>query len=129
MPVQDGSASETSPLLPKLPTDVRGDVVPSIEPSAGVAPEGTSADHVDGELQDGSALERQSTQEGRMKQYEGIPEVKSRMKYMFPALSVGVFLAAADQTLIVSSYGKIGTELDALNKTSWIATGSVLDPS
>lgn len=34
-----------------------------------------------------------------------------------------IFLSAADQTIIVSSYGKIGSDLKALNKTSWIATG------
>ena len=33
-----------------------------------------------------------------------------------------IFLSAMDQTIIVSSYGKIGSELQALNKTSWIAT-------
>lgn len=33
-----------------------------------------------------------------------------------------VFLSAADQTLVVSTYGTIGTELKALNSTSWIAT-------
>lgn len=33
-----------------------------------------------------------------------------------------IFLAAADQTIIVSSYGRIGSDLGALNNTSWIAT-------
>lgn len=33
-----------------------------------------------------------------------------------------MFLSAADQTLVVSTYGTIGTELHALNSTSWIAT-------
>jgi len=37
-----------------------------------------------------------------------------------------VFLAAADQTLVVSTYGTIGTELHALNSTSWIATSYFL---
>ena len=32
-------------------------------------------------------------------------------------------MAAADQTLIVSTYGVIGSELHALSSTSWIATG------
>ncbi len=31
-------------------------------------------------------------------------------------------MSAGDQTIIVSSYGKIGSELKALNNTSWIAT-------
>lgn len=38
------------------------------------------------------------------------------------AYMVQVFLSAADQTLVVSTYGTIGTELHALNLTSWIAT-------
>lgn len=37
-----------------------------------------------------------------------------------------VFLAAADQTIIVASYGKIGSDLKALNLTSWIATSYFL---
>lgn len=36
-----------------------------------------------------------------------------------------IFLSAGDQTIIVSSYGKIGSELKALNNTSWIATAWV----
>ncbi|KAI9848942.1 MAG: hypothetical protein M1838_000322 [Thelocarpon superellum] len=58
--------------------------------------------------------------------YEGDPEMQKRMKYMFPAFGVGVLLVAADQTLIVSSYGKVGSDLKALNLTSWIATGYLL---
>lgn len=38
-----------------------------------------------------------------------------------------VFLSAADQTIIFSSYGKIGSDLKALNKTSWIATRWVIE--
>ncbi|KAF1846586.1 MFS general substrate transporter, partial [Cucurbitaria berberidis CBS 394.84] len=48
--------------------------------------------------------------------------VRARLKFIFPALSIGIFLAAADQTIIVSSYGRIGSDLNALNKTTWLAT-------
>lgn len=48
------------------------------------------------------------------------------MPYIFPALSIGVFLAAADQTIIVSSYGRIGSDLHALDRTGWIATAYFL---
>lgn len=81
--------------------------------------------------------------------YEGIPDLQKRMKYIFPALAVGVinepsprcdldietgtltrssqvFLASGDQTITVSSYGTIGSELKALNSTSWIATAYLL---
>lgn len=37
-----------------------------------------------------------------------------------------IFLGAADQLIIVSSYGRIGSELKALNSTSWIATSYFL---
>ena len=51
-----------------------------------------------------------------------MPDPRKQLKYIMPALSIGIFLTAADQTIIVSTYGKIGTDLNALNKTSWIAT-------
>ncbi|CAL3964720.1 unnamed protein product [Diplocarpon coronariae] len=56
--------------------------------------------------------------------FEGKSEVN--MWLFFPAVAVGVLLSAADQTIIVSSYGKIGTDLKALNNTSWIATAYFL---
>lgn len=125
-------ASETSPLLPK-----------NLEPSAGLTPDtpALSEEHNG----DGGTIERQETSEERVALYEGIPELRKQMPYMFPALAIGVrletphdrvvfhaymnkvFLAAADQTIIVSSYGRIGTELNALNKTSWIATACVTE--
>ncbi|GAB1198834.1 hypothetical protein APSETT444_008164 [Aspergillus pseudonomiae] len=37
-----------------------------------------------------------------------------------------VFLSAADQTIIMASYGQIGSDLHALNLTSWIATSYFL---
>lgn len=45
-----------------------------------------------------------------------------RLMRTMPALVIGIFLASADQTIVVSSYGKIGSELKALSQTSWIAT-------
>ena len=58
--------------------------------------------------------------------YEGMPEVAKRMHILLPAVGIGIFLAAADQTIIVSTYAKIGSELHALNSTSWIATAYFL---
>ncbi|KAL4918942.1 hypothetical protein BDW62DRAFT_210117 [Aspergillus aurantiobrunneus] len=48
------------------------------------------------------------------------------IRYILPVISVGIFLSAADQTIIVASYGKIGSDLNALNLTSWIATSYFL---
>lgn len=67
-----------------------------------------------------------SVDAGRAAQFQGNREAYKQLKYIFPAISVGVFLAAADQTIIVTSYGRIGSDLDALNLTSWVATSYFL---
>lgn len=36
-----------------------------------------------------------------------------------------MFMVALDQLLVITSYTKIGSELEALNNTSWIATAYV----
>jgi MFS family permease len=41
-------------------------------------------------------------------------------------MSIGIFLAAMDGTIIASSYATIGSELKQLQNTSWIATGYML---
>ncbi|CAO2657480.1 Nn.00g036060.m01.CDS01 [Neocucurbitaria sp. VM-36] len=117
IPEHQHQPTETSPLLPK-PTDD----APSIDPSNGITPEGAGP-HV--EENDGGDIERQVSHGDSFK-HQGLPEVKKQMKYIFPAIAIGIFLAAADQTLIVSTYGTIGTELHALSSTSWIATGYFL---
>lgn len=111
--------SETSPLLGKRAPK-------PIDPSDGIAPDSAVANGVIAEEEDGGDLERQTSLEGRQKQYEGQPEMRKKMKVIFPALTIGVLLSAADQTIIVSSYGKIGSELKALNNVSWIATAYFL---
>ncbi|KAI0527798.1 MFS multidrug transporter [Xylaria bambusicola] len=52
------------------------------------------------------------------------PAVK--MAALMPALATGIFLVALDQTLTIATYGRIGSELQALNSTSWIATSYFL---
>ena len=112
-------ASETSPLLGKQGPK-------PIDPSDGIAPDSAIANGVIAEGEDGGDLERQTSLEERQRQYEGQPEMRKKMKVIFPALTIGVLLSAADQTIIVSSYGKIGSELKALNNVSWIATAYFL---
>ncbi|EFX01578.1 major facilitator superfamily transporter multidrug resistance [Grosmannia clavigera kw1407] len=41
---------------------------------------------------------------------------------IFPAISIGTFLSAADGTIALVSYATISSELDALNLASWIIT-------
>ena len=52
----------------------------------------------------------------------GMPEVAARLYILGPAVGIGVFLCALDQLLVVATYAKIGSDLNALNNTSWIAT-------
>lgn len=119
----NGQPTETSPLLSR-------EHIPAVEADGGLAPEapyGATSDQPDQtDGADGDALERRASAHDGQRQYEGLPEVKQNLKYIFPAVAIGVFLSAADQTIIVSSYGKIGSDLDALNLTSWIATAYFL---
>ncbi|KAF9699135.1 hypothetical protein EKO04_003233 [Ascochyta lentis] len=110
--------TETSPLL------TAQDQTVFVDPGNGIAP----APYEETDVEDdetGGDLERQPSNGDSFK-HQGLPEVRKRMKYIFPAIAIGVFLSAADQTLIVSTYGIIGTELKALSSTSWIATGYFL---
>ncbi|SPJ74412.1 related to multidrug resistance protein [Fusarium torulosum] len=49
-----------------------------------------------------------------------------KLNLLLGAVGIGIFLAAADQLLTVATYGRIGSELNALNNTSWIATAYFL---
>ena len=114
--------TETSPLLSGASTAY-------LEP--GDVPEGTLSDSgsINGKskgLSQDVDEERQEADTQRGAQYEGMPEVRKQLKYILPAIAVGIFLSAGDQTIIVSCYGKIGSELHALNNTSWIATAYFL---
>ncbi|KAF8629380.1 hypothetical protein AX17_005676 [Amanita inopinata Kibby_2008] len=50
---------------------------------------------------------------------------KSYLTFVIP-MAVGIFLAAMDGTIVVSSYAAIGSELNQLQNTSWIATAYML---
>jgi len=52
----------------------------------------------------------------------GMPEVAAKLHVLGPAVAIGIFLCALDQLLVVATYAKIGSDLKALNNTSWIAT-------
>ncbi|KAF8254003.1 MFS general substrate transporter [Wilcoxina mikolae CBS 423.85] len=58
---------------------------------------------------------------------DGAPKIPGvKLQYILPALAIGIFLAAMDNTIVVSSYGAIGNDLKELNRTSWIATAYLL---
>jgi hypothetical protein len=69
--------SETSPLLPKPTGDAQ-----VIDVQTGIAPEGVHAE-------DGGDVERQVSHGDAFK-HQGLPEVRKRMKYIFPAIAIGV---------------------------------------
>jgi hypothetical protein len=82
--------SETSPLLSKS-DHTRHDVSHPIDASGGLVPEGADPyednDEPEGEEMDGEDVERQNN---GPKTHEGMPEVKKQMKYLMPALGIGV---------------------------------------
>ncbi|KAG6809847.1 hypothetical protein H0H92_014506 [Tricholoma furcatifolium] len=53
------------------------------------------------------------------------PSPKSHLALIIPMM-IGILLAAMDGTIVVSSYAAIGTELNQLQNTSWIATAYML---
>lgn len=108
--------TEVSPLLRR-----QSKIAPEpIDAPSGALPyTGSIHSQLDGHIKNGEDEERQ---EGEITEYQGMPEVKEKLKYILPAVAIGLFLAAADQTLIVTMYGKIGSDLKALNKTSWVST-------
>ncbi|EFX05169.1 major facilitator superfamily transporter multidrug resistance [Grosmannia clavigera kw1407] len=42
------------------------------------------------------------------------------------ATGIGIFLSAADSTIVIASYGRIGNDLDALGEANWVALGYYL---
>lgn len=79
------SPTETSPLLG---AQVNAQI---IDPSVGIAPAGVE-DYNDTDVEednDEGDLERQPSN-GETFKHQGLPEVKKRMKYIFPAIAIGV---------------------------------------
>ena len=86
----DGPPSETSPLIPKSrstlpqPPDAPNGTVPhEIGKNSHAQEDGKSVDEE----------EAHSDDEGRERQYQGLPEVKKQLKYIVPAIAIGVWLA------------------------------------
>ncbi len=90
-----GAPTETSPLLPKPGRHAIAQLVTlGTEAEANnLAADGVVNDVPDSAkvvLAGGEEVERQVSNEGRQKQYEGMPEVRKRMKYILPAMAIGV---------------------------------------
>ncbi|KAH8894784.1 MFS general substrate transporter [Thozetella sp. PMI_491] len=120
--VDPASASETTALLRAAesgPSPANGNGTfrnkPAASPAVRENGAGSGGDAEAGSPQDAAAVSRQ-----------GLPEVAKQLPILIPAVGIGVFLCALDQLLAVATYAKIGSELDALNSTSWIATAYFL---
>ncbi|KAL2193559.1 hypothetical protein P885DRAFT_81212 [Corynascus similis CBS 632.67] len=57
-----------------------------------------------------------------VKTEEALGRLRDKLKFILPALAIGIFLAAGDQTIIVSSYGRIRSDLGELDKSACLAT-------
>ncbi|PHH90977.1 hypothetical protein CDD83_2047 [Cordyceps sp. RAO-2017] len=58
----------------------------------------------------------------RAAERNGIPALADKMHLILPAVGIGLFLAAFDQTVTMASYARLGSDLDALNSVSWVTT-------
>lgn len=87
--------TETSPLLGKP----NGQVVDSGDGIAPAGPEPYDETDVEDNENDGD-LERQPSN-GESFKHQGLPEVRKRMKYIFPAIAIGV---SNHQNLIFEPY-------------------------
>lgn len=103
--------SETSPLLSEDTIDR-----PPLLTQVTTGTNGTFKAPIDAESQ--SLISETSTEEDGGEEEK--PDVNVWM--ILPAIAIGIMLSAMDNTIVVSSYGRIGSDLKELNRTSWIAT-------
>ena len=63
---------------------------------------------------------------GAPKQDPDVPTIPGvNLRVVITALAAGIILSAADNTIVIASYGRIGTDFNELNRTSWISTAYV----
>lgn len=77
-------ASETSPLLPKTAVPASADSINEIQSST-VVSNGQAKN--DGKLTDDGESQKSG---GQAAQHEGMPEIKAKLKYILPAIGIGV---------------------------------------
>lgn len=101
-------AAETTPLLG-----------PSTAAGEGYGSSASNGGSIVATENGGSNGAAQATADG---DHEGLPGMAQKLHWLLPAIGIGVFLSALDQTLIVATYAKMSSDLEALNRTSWIST-------
>jgi hypothetical protein len=116
-------ATEASPLLGGLDGANAG---PNVALNGTFAGSSTPCSSGEEDGEDGAGEQQQQEEEVVEEEVrEGIPEMAKRLHILLPAIGIGIFLCALDQLLAVATYAKIGSDLHALNSTSWIATACV----
>lgn len=118
-------ATEASPLLGGLDGANAG---PNVALNGTFAGSSTPCPSGEEGGEHGAGEQRQEEEVVEEVVHEGIPEMAKRLHILLPAIGIGIFLCALDQLLAVATYAKIGSDLHALNSTSWIATACVLFP-
>jgi hypothetical protein len=78
----DGDVSESSPLLGKHQNGSTNGRIDSVPVDGGLA---TDSAHDSGDPE-----RRPSVDESRAAQFQGVPEIHEKLKYILPALSIGV---------------------------------------
>lgn len=117
-------ATEASPLLGGLDGANAG---PNVALNGTFAGSSTPCSSGEEDGEDGPGEQEQEEEEVVEEVvHEGIPEMAKRLHILLPAIGIGIFLCALDQLLAVATYAKIGSDLHALNSTSWIATAYFL---
>ena len=107
-------SNETSPLLARAESNIRYDNY--INDQAPLVVNGSATQDAESGDDSGDAPE----------QDPDVPTISGvNIAAVVPAMSIGIFLASMDNTIVVASYGRIGTELNELNRTSWLSTAYV----
>lgn len=87
---------------------------------------GSSPTESHGSDQNGSVNDVESTQQTEDAEDPEIVQGRNKVKSFMPILSLGIFLAFLDQSIVAAINGEIGSDLHALRNVSWVATAYFL---
>ena len=86
----DGAPTEISPLLHKSANSLPQ---PTDTPNGALPNGGSNKHHAAKDSKIGDQEQANDVSDGRERQYQGLPEVKKQLKYIVPAIAIGVYLA------------------------------------
>ncbi|KAL8721133.1 MAG: hypothetical protein Q9225_002116 [Loekoesia sp. 1 TL-2023] len=79
-----------------------------------------------GPLSDDATPNVEAQQQHPETEEEEVLKSRKNVKYTLPVLSIGIFLAFLDQSVVAAINGDIGSDFGALRSVSWIATAYFL---